>query len=111
MAINGISVPRRYVPKNLTRKDKTKQARELRKSRKAYKQGKYYTRKKIKSFKSKKSPHITKAKKMYNLNKIQLKSNLAKATKCKHAGLKKIFQKGQGAYVSSGSRPIQTAHS
>ena len=95
MAINGISVPRRYVPKNLTRKDKTKQARELRKSRKAYKQGKYYTRKKIKSFKSKESPHITKAKKMYNLNKIQLnfsegyqmqtcwiKKNLSKRTRC-----------------------------
>jgi hypothetical protein len=111
MAIDGISVPRRYVPKNLTRKDKNKQARELRKSRKAYRKGKYYTRRKIKSFKSKESPHIRKAKKMYNLNKIKLNPKLAKATKCKLAGLKKIFQKGQGAYFSSGSRPNQTAHS
>ena len=39
MAIEGISVPRRYVPKNLTPRDKSKQARELRKSRRDYKKG------------------------------------------------------------------------
>ena len=46
-------VPIKYVPKRLTRKDKKKARRELKKSRKAYKKGKYYTRKKVKSFKSK----------------------------------------------------------
>ena len=50
-------VPTRYLPKRLTKKDKRKQSRELKKSRKAYKKGKYYTRKnhylilKIKSIK------------------------------------------------------------
>ena len=34
-------------------KKKKKQARELRRSRRAYKKGKYYTRRKVKSFKSK----------------------------------------------------------
>ena len=42
-------VPRKYIPKRLTKKDKRKQSRELKKSRKAYKKGKYYTRKKVKS--------------------------------------------------------------
>ena len=41
-----MSVPLRYIPKRLTKKDKKKQAKELRKSREAYKKGKYYTRKK-----------------------------------------------------------------
>lgn len=111
MAIEGISVPRRYVPKTLTRRDKSKQARELRKSRRDYKKGKYHTRKKIKSFKSKESPHIKKAKRMYGLSKLKLNRSLSKKTKCKLGALKKIFRKGQGAYFSSGSRPNQTGHS
>ena len=45
-----VRVPKRYVPKILTRKDKKKQKKMLRKSRKLYKQKKYYTRKKIKVF-------------------------------------------------------------
>jgi len=111
MAIEGISVPRRYVPKTLTRRDKSKQARELRKSRRDYKKGKYHTRKKIKSFKSKESPHIKKAKRIYGLSKLRLNHTLSKKTKCKLGALKKIFRKGQGAYFSSGSRPNQTGHS
>ena len=105
------SVPKRYVPKQLSKKDKKKQARELKKSRKAYKKGKYHTRKKMKSFKSKVSPHIIKARKMYKIDKIKPTRKLAKATKCKLKGLKRMFKKGQGAYFSSGSRPNQTGHS
>lgn len=105
------SVPKRYVPKQLSKKDKKKQARELRKSRTAYKKGKYHTRKKMKSFKSKVSPHIIKARKMYKIDKIRPSRKLARASKCKLKGLKKMFQKGQGAYFSSGSRPNQTGHS
>ena len=52
------SVPMTYLPKGLSKKDRDKQKRELIKSRKAYKQGKFYTRKKINSFKSKESPHF-----------------------------------------------------
>ena len=105
------SVPKRYVPKQLSKKDKKKQARELKKSRKAYKKGKYHTRKKMKSFKSKVSPHIIKARKMYKIDKIKPTRKLAKATRCKLKGLKRMFKKGQGAYFSSGSRPNQTGHS
>ena len=105
------NVPRRYIPSFLTKKDKKKQSKALRRSRRAYKKGKYYTRKKVKSFKSKVSPHVVKAKKMYKINKISASKNLARKTKCKIKGLRKIVKKGQGAYYSSGSRPNQTGHS
>lgn len=105
------SVPKRYVPKQLSKKDKKKQAKELKKSRKAYKKGKYHTRKKMKSFKSKVSPHIIKARKMYKVDNITPNKKLAKACGCKIQGLRKIVKKGQGAYYSSGSRPNQTGHS
>ena len=51
----------RYLPKKLTRKDKKRQSKALVKSRKLYKKGIYYTRKPVKSFTSKKSPHIKKS--------------------------------------------------
>ena len=104
-------VPQKYVPKRLTKKDRKKQKKELKKSRRAYKKGKYYTRKKVKSFKSKVSPHIIKARKMYKVKNISPNSKLAKKTKCSISGLRKIVKKGQGAYFSSGSRPNQTGHS
>ena len=106
-----MNVPLRYVPKKLTKKDKLKQKNQLKKSRKLYKKGKYFTREKLKSFKSKKSHHILNAEKLYNLKKLSLNNNLAKKTKCQLKTLKKIFQKGQGAYYSSGSRPNQSGHS
>jgi len=105
------NVPQRYVPRNLTRRDKKKQSLELKKSRKMYKTGKYHTRKKIKSFKSKTSPHILKAMKMYKVDKVIPSKKLEKATKCSITGLRKIVKKGQGAYFSSGSRPNQTGQS
>ena len=42
-----VNVPQRYVPRNLTKKDKKKQKKQLLKSRKNYKKGNYYTRKKV----------------------------------------------------------------
>lgn len=101
----------RYLPKRLSRKDKTTQSKMLMKSRRLYKEGKYYTRKAVPSFKSKKSPHIIKAMKIYNVDKIGPTSELAKATGCSKSTLSKIISKGAGAYFSSGSRPNQTAQS
>lgn len=111
-----INVPVRYVPTTLTRKDKSKQIIELKKSRDAYRsetkpERKYITRKKVASFKSKTSPHILNARKMYKIHNIRPSRELAKATKCKLSALKKVVEKGKGAYFSSGSRPNQTAHS
>ena len=48
---------------------------------------------------------------MYKIDKIRPTRKLAKASKCSLKGLKRMFQKGQGAYFSSGSRPNQTGHS
>ena len=101
----------RYLPKKLTRKDKRVQSKMLIKSRRLYKKGKFYTRKAIPSFKSKKSPHILKAMKIYNVDKIGATNELAKATGCSKSALEKIINKGQGAYYSSGSRPNQTSQS
>ena len=101
----------KYLPKNLSLKDKKKQSKMLQKSQKMYKKGLYYTRKKINSFKSKKSKHVEKALKIYNVDKIDATNELSKKTKCSKESLKKIINKGQGAYYSSGSRPNQTAQS
>ena len=106
-----MNIPVRYIPKNLTSKDKKRQKQELKRSRAAYKKGKYITRKRVKSFRSKKSEHLTRAEKMYSLKNFKLDKTLANRTKCKLEGLKRIMKKGQGAYYSSGSRPNQTAHS
>jgi hypothetical protein len=98
-----------YVPSNLTKKDRIKQIKNIKKSRKSYKKKKYVNRDKLKSFTSKRSPHIIKACKLYNLNSITPNKELSKKTKCSLKVLKKIVEKGQGAYYSSGSRPNQSA--
>jgi hypothetical protein len=101
----------RYLPKRLTRKDRKNQGKELMKSRRLYKKGIYHSRPKLTSFKSKKSSHIIKAEKMYNVDKIGPTDELSKATGCSKSSLAKIINKGAGAYFSSGSRPNQTAQS
>ena len=53
-----MKIPIRYVPNKLTRADKQKQIAMLLKSRKMYKQHKYYTRKPIASYKNIKSKKI-----------------------------------------------------
>ena len=52
-------IPITYVPKNLTKKQKKQVIKDLKKSRKAYKKGKYHGRKKIKGLKTKKSKWIS----------------------------------------------------
>lgn len=101
----------RYLPKRLTKKDRKLASKMLMKSRRLYKKGVYYTRKQVKSFKSKTSNHVVDAKKMYNVEKIGATDELAKKTGCSKAALAKIISKGEGAYFSSGSRPNQTGQS
>jgi hypothetical protein len=104
-------VPLRYVPKQLTQRDKGRAKRELNLSRKLYKQKQYHTRKKVGSFHSKTSKHILKARKIYGVDKIMPTPMLAKKTGCSLNALEHIVKKGEGAYFSSGSRPNQTAQS
>ena len=83
----------------------------LRNSRNLYKKGKFYTRKKLVSFTSKKSNHILTALRLYRLNRIVPDAEMVKATGCPKRVLRQIVKKGEGAYYSSGSRPNQTAQS
>lgn len=106
-----IRVPVRYVPTTLSRKDRVRQGKMLRKSRKLYKQRVFYTRKRVSSYNNKTSQHITNAKRIYNIDNVIPNRELATATGCSISALKKIVKKGEGAYYSSGSRPNQTAHS
>ena len=83
----------------------------LRRSKRLYKRGEYYEREKVRSFKSKKSPHVKKAEKIYKIDSVAPSKEFAEKTGCSVTGLRAIVKKGQGAYYSSGSRPNQTAHS
>lgn len=109
MSHNKINV--KYVPRNLSKEDEKKTLAELRKSKEKYKKGEYYERKKVKSFKSKPSPHVKKAMNMYNVKSLKPTRELAKKTGCTIKAMNQILDKGRGAYYSSGSRPNQTAHS
>ena len=102
---------KRYLPDTLSRRDKTRQRKELTKSRRLYTQGKYYTRKSLRSFKSKPSKHIERATRLYHFDKIRQSRELSRATGCSLKGLRQIVKKGEGAYYSSGSRPNQTPQS
>jgi len=106
-------VPEHYVPSSLTKSQKKAAKHELRKSRKAYRNKKYYTRKKVKGYKSKRSSWESRVKKVYKIpEKTKLNiSLLSRKSKCSKKALNKIVKKGMGAYYSSGSRPNQTPHS
>ena len=106
-----MNIPIKYLPKKLTKKDRKILKKELKKSRKGYKKGKYVIRKKVKSFKSKKSQHILNAERIYKLKNLAINKELVKKTGCSSKSLNAIIKKGQGAYYSSGSRPNQSAHS
>lgn len=109
--VKKLRIPIRYLPNKLSKKDSKNQLKMLVKSRKLYKSGKYFTRNKVKTFKSKKSNHIIDAQKIYNVSKILPNKELANKTGCSIDALKQIVKKGEGAYFSSGSRPNQTAQS
>lgn len=110
--INSHKIPVRYAPsRNLTKKDRQKALRAIRKSRRLYTRGIYYPRPHLESFHSKPSPHIAKAMQMYGVKNMVPNRTLARNTRCSLKALKKIVNKGEGAYYSSGSRPNQTAHS
>jgi len=106
-----IKFPIRYLPKVLTKEDRAKQINMLMKSKKLYKKNKYYTRKRLSSYKNKKSNHILNARKIYNIENITPNAELALKTGCTLSALNQIVKKGEGAYYSSGSRPNQTATS
>jgi len=106
-----MSIPIRYIPKSLSRRDRKLQYKNILQSRKKYNRGIYFTRPKVASFHSKPSSHILNAKRMYSIKNFGPTRELARKTRCTVKALKKIVNKGEGAYFSSGSRPNQTAQS
>lgn len=104
-------IPQRYLPKHLTKKDRSVVRKNLIQSRKLYKKKKYFVRPKIKSFKSKKSNHLNRLKNIYGVKNALPSKELSEKTKCSLDALQQIVKKGEGAYLSSGSRPNQTPHS
>ena len=106
-----IRVPVRYVPPSLRPNDQKKQGRMLQASRRAYRKGKYLTRKKLPSFRSRPSRHVREAERIYGVESMEPGPALARATGCSVHALQAIVRKGEGAYFSSGSRPNQTAQS
>ena len=111
MAINKKrtkKIPEKYTA-SLSRRDRSKQKKNLIKSRKMYKKGVYVDRPKLKSYPKKRSEHIIKFEKKYN-RKITDKDFIDKHILSKK-GQNQILKKGRGAYYSSGSRPNQTSSS
>ena len=106
-----IKFPIRYLPKSLSARDKINQIKMLTKSKKLYKMNKYYTRKRLSSYKSKKSEHVGNARKIYNIQTVTPNAELSIKTGCTISTLNQIVRKGEGAYYSSGSRPNQTPKS
>ncbi len=104
-------IPKRYLPSQLSEKDRRRQKQGIQKSRRLYRQGIYVPRPHVSSFKSKPSRHIARAKALFGVENILPTRELAKATGCPLAVLKGIVKKGEGAYYSGGSRPNQTAQS
>ena len=101
-------IPKNYT-KGLSRKDKKLQKRNIRTAKRSYKQGKYVSRPKLKSFKKKESGWTAKFHKRYPEAKTV--PQIARATGIPAKALNAVKRKGMGAYYSSGSRPNQTAES
>lgn len=108
-----VLVPKRYLPKILSDKDRRTQRAALKRSRESYKKGRKPVIRPVNlgSYPHRKSPHVIRAMEMYNVSTIYPNQKLANATGCSIAALNQIVRKGRGAYFSSGSRPNQTADS
>ncbi len=93
----------------MSRKDKAKQLRELKRAKRSYKRGEYVPRPKLKSFKSKQSSWTQQFHELYP--DVKTITEISQATGIPSGALKAVKKKGMGAYYSSGSRPNQTADS
>lgn len=103
-------IQNRYLPSQLSEKDRRRQKKGIENSRRLYRKGIYLPRPHV-TFKSKPSPHVKRAKFIFQVENILPTRELAKATGCPLAVLKGIVKKGEAAYYSGGSRPNQTAQS
>lgn len=91
-------LPKKYVPKSLTKEQKAKQVKSIREGK---------DRPKLKGVKTRKSSYTTKAEKYFKGDTSL--SNISKTIGVSKTGLSKILSKGRGAYYSAGSRPNVSA--
>ena len=90
-------LPKKYVPKSLSKEDRKKQIKSIKEKT---------DRPKLKSFKSKRSSNVENFEKKYG-TKINDFKFISKNI-IKKKGIDLIMSKGRGAYYSGGSRPNQT---
>jgi len=102
-------IPKKYT-RRLSRRDKQKQLKNIRRSIRSYKRGVYIDRPKLKSYQNKKSQWVTKFEKKYGTD-CKTYKDISKKTGIPVKALQAVVKKGKGAYYSSGSRPNQTATS
>lgn len=90
-------IPKKYVPKSLSKEDREKQIKSIKEKK---------DRPKVGSFKSKRSTNVQKFEKKYGTKISDFKFISKNIIKKK--GIDEIMSKGRGAYYSGGSRPNQT---
>ena len=93
-------LPKKYVPKSLSKEDKAKQVKSIKEGT---------IRPKVESFKSKRSKFVVAFEKKYG-TKITDDKFISKNI-ISQKGIDEILDKGRGAYFSGGSRPNQTPES
>lgn len=100
------NIPKRYLPDSLTEAQRKKQIKSIF-------EGKDRPELKVKSRKSSWTVLFNKkyGKELKEMKGGKSVKNIAKVTGIPHKALKEIFEKGEAAYYSSGSRPNQTASS
>jgi hypothetical protein len=106
-------LPKKYVPQSLSKSDKAKQTKDIKETSKKYKEGKKLTKEDFSRPKvdmpERKSSYVEKFKDKYDM-KVSIPA-ISKRFGISEAGLRKVFDKGVAAFLSSGSRPNQTASS
>ena len=108
---------KKYVPNTLSNTDKQKQKQNIQKSRRQYNKGEYIDRPQLKSADTQESKYTKQIEKKFgegNTSKEDIARILSRGNPARKKELMKgfdeIFDKGKGAYYSSGSRPNTTAH-
>lgn len=110
-------VQQTYAPESLSKADRKKQKQNIKKSQQAYEKGKYIDRPKLKSADTQESKYTKQIEKKFgegNTSKEDIARVLSKGNPARKKelmnGFDEIFDKGKGAYYSSGSRPNTSAH-
>ena len=101
----GNKIPKKYTAR-LSKKDKAKQTKSIKRAIKSYKKGKYIDRPKLKSYKSKKSSWVVKFEKKYGED-IKSYKQIAKATGIPIKALKAVVKKGKGHIIVAAVDPIK----